>query len=235
MRALFLLPHPPPPARSVIANFATSHSLDDSGLRCVRCFGTATKASALEWKACPCFSPSVVNEHYRTLALGDKLHLAGGAQDNPREPQDGPKRGPRGGPRIENSSLPPREGPRRPQEGPKKPQEAPKIPPKGPQEPQRGPKAAPKRLQNLLQKAPERPTTRSHRTLKRPLTHHPGTVAGWAEGQWITSTIFARSHSFWGSAEWRKPLEYQCLKRSENASPLKKQHPCTEPGHWLTS
>ena len=37
--------------------------------------------------------------------------------------------------------------------------------------------------QNCFQEAPERPTTRSQRTLKSPLTHSPGTVAGWAEGQ----------------------------------------------------
>ena len=30
--------------------------------------------------------------------------------------------------------------------------------------------------------ASERPTTRSQRTLQMPLTHNPGTVAGWAEG-----------------------------------------------------
>ena len=35
-------------------------------------------------------------------------------QDHPREPQNGPKRGPRGGPRIETSSFPPQEAPRRP-------------------------------------------------------------------------------------------------------------------------
>ena len=67
--------------------------------------------------------------------------------------------------------------------GPRPPLEAPKRPPRGPKDAPRGPTTAPKKLQNCFQDAPERPTTRSQRRLKRPLTHCPGTVAGGAEAQ----------------------------------------------------
>ena len=84
------------------------------------------------------------------------------------------------------ASRRPERPPRRPQEGPKTPQEAFKRPQGGPQEPPKRPQEAPKRLptrlQNCCPEAPERRTTRSQRTLRRPLSHNPGTVAGWGEG-----------------------------------------------------
>ena len=43
---------------------------------------------------------------------------------------------------------------------------------------------------------------------KRLRTHSLDTVAGWAAGCQVTSTIVASSHSSWGSAERREPLEY---------------------------
>ena len=64
----------------------------------------------------------------------------------------------------------------------KKPQEAQRKPPRGPKGAPRGPKTTPKTHQNSFQKAPETLTTIFQRTLKSPLTHIPGTVAGWAEG-----------------------------------------------------
>ena len=105
-----------------------------------------------------------------------------GPERAPRRPQEGPTRA------AKNSKIQ-FPAPRRFQEapkGPKRPQEASKRPQGGPQEapkrPQEAPKRLPKRPQNCCPEVPERRTTRSQRTLKRPLRHNPGTVAEWAEG-----------------------------------------------------
>ena len=89
-----------------------------------------------------------------------------------RRPQEGPKRG------NANRQFEP-SAPRGPQVAPRSPQEAPKRPNRCPKRPQNGPLQRP---QNSLQEAPERSPTRSQPTFKRPLTHNPGAVAGWAGG-----------------------------------------------------
>ena len=68
------------------------------------------------------------------------------------------------------------------------------------------------RSQNPVPTAPGAGVTapcavRRARTVKRPLTHRPGTVAGQAEGHSVTPTIVARLDSFRGPAERRKPSE----------------------------
>ena len=116
-----------------------------------------------------------------------------GPQDGPRGPQDGPKTAqeasktaqeapktaPRGGPdagparkfRALGHRTPPGR-PRRSQEAPNRPPRGPKRPPRVPKEALRGPKTAPKRLQTCFEEATERRTTRSQRTLQRPLAHN---------------------------------------------------------------
>eukprot|EP00959_Pyramimonas_sp_CCMP1952_P067843 1415797-Pyramimonas_sp.AAC.1 len=71
-------PPPPPPAPSVVATMVSQHQLDDSGLRCSRCFSSATQARATEWKRTPCFKPLNINGDYCRLPFKQKLHLAGG-------------------------------------------------------------------------------------------------------------------------------------------------------------
>eukprot|EP00959_Pyramimonas_sp_CCMP1952_P103814 2170528-Pyramimonas_sp.AAC.1 len=65
---------------------------------------------------------------------------------------------------------------------------------KGPQTAQEGPKTAPRRPKTV-QEAPERPIARSPPTHMSHPTHHPGIVAGWAEGNWIPlAQGFAAEH-----------------------------------------
>ena len=80
-------PPPPlqPPAPSIVATMGSQHLIDDTGLKCRRCFSSATLARATEWKRSPCFKPLNVNGDFHVLPPNQKLHLAGGwAHDSHR-------------------------------------------------------------------------------------------------------------------------------------------------------
>ena len=100
--------------------------------------------------------------------------------------QEGPDKAPRGAQEGDQKFKHVIFSPERAPEGPKRAPRGPKRPPRGPQQApkrlQEAPKLSPKRLQNCCPEAPERRTTRSQRTLRRPLSHNQGTVAGWGEG-----------------------------------------------------
>jgi len=76
------VPPPPPPPRpppaAAVAQLMSRHSLDESKRKCLRCFGSASVATATEWTEAPC--PQLVNVD-GTLwspSTGSRIHVSGG-------------------------------------------------------------------------------------------------------------------------------------------------------------
>ena len=70
-------PPPPPPSAAAVAALTSTHVLSDDKQRCLKCFGSATKATMKEWWSTPCPTLFNVDGILKSPKQGERIHVMG--------------------------------------------------------------------------------------------------------------------------------------------------------------